>query len=84
MNNYQGFLHWCQDHNSSLIQFTKTIKNQREYCEFIKTNYKSASMIGNILETEDFYNKLLIQNQKQKTSLNYILSNMRMSICELG
>ena len=84
INNYQNFLYWCQDHNHSLIQFNKTSKNQKEYCEFIKSNYKSASMMENILETEDFYNKILNQNKKENKNLNYILSNMRMSICELG
>ena len=82
MNNYQGFLHWCNTHNRSLIQFEKTNENQIEYCEFIKSNYKSASMIGNILETQHFYNNL--KKKENKTNLNYVLSNLRMSICELG
>lgn len=82
MNNYQGFLHWCNTHNSSLIQFEKTSKNQIEYCEFIKSNYKSASMLENVLETQDFYSN--IKKKGKKTNLNYVLSNLRMSICELG
>jgi hypothetical protein len=81
MNNYQGFLHWCNTHNRSLIQFEKTSKNQIEYCEFIRSNYKSASMIGNISETQHFYDNV---KKGKNTNLNYILSNLRMSICELG
>ena len=82
MNNYQGFLHWCNTHNRSLIQFEKTSKNQIEYCEFIKSNYKSASMLENVLETQDFYSN--VKKKGKKTNLSYVLSNLRMSICELG
>ena len=82
MNNYQGFLHWCNTHNRSLIQFEKTSKNQIEYCEFIKSNYKSTSMLKNVLETQHFYNN--VKKHEKKTDLNYVLSNLRMSICELG
>lgn len=82
MNNYQGFLYWCKTNNHSLIQFEKTSRNQKEYCEFIKSNYKSASMLDNVLETQEFLNNM--QKKGKKTNLNYILSNLRMSICELG
>ena len=77
MNNYQGFLHWCNINNPSLIQFEKTGRNQKEYCEFIKSNYKSSSMLENVLDTQIFLNN--IQKMSKKTNLNYILSNLRMS-----
>ena len=81
LNNYQGFLFWCKTNNPSLLQFKKTIENQREYCKFIGKNYKSISMLDGIYETEKFLNS--IQKGKQKKN-NYILSNLRMSICEMG
>jgi hypothetical protein len=81
MNNYQGFLFWCKTNNSSLIQFEKTSKNQIDYCNFIKDNYKSASMLHNVNQTQNFFNN--IKNKKTE-NFNYILSNLRMSICELG
>jgi hypothetical protein len=82
INNYQGFLYWCKNNNSSLLQFTKTLKNQMNYCELIQKNYKSSSMIENVSETQKFFKKVQIKGKK--SNLNYILSNMRMSICELG
>jgi hypothetical protein len=82
INNYQGFLEWCKYNNFSLLQFKKTLSNQRQVCNFIEKNYKTKSMISGVLETQRFFN--IIQNQKKNINLQYILSNLRMSICELG
>lgn len=80
INNYQGFLCWCQKNNISLINFKKTRENQMEFCKFIERNHKSNELLNNIDDTHKFYNKL---NKKKEKNLNYILSNLRMSICEL-
>jgi len=82
INNYQNFLYWCTNNNLHLLQFKKTLKNQMDYCDLIKKNYKSSSMLENVSETQDFFKKVQIKGKKN--NLNYILSNMRMSICELG
>jgi hypothetical protein len=82
INNYQGFLSWCKTNNLSLLQFKKTLTNQIELCNFIKKNYKTTSMLNGVIETQVFLNNL--QKKGKKTNLNYILSNLRMSICELG
>ena len=82
INNYQGFLSWCKTNNLSLLQFKKTIKNQTEFCNFIKNNYKSISMLNGVAETKKFLND--IRKKSKKMNLSYILSNLRMSICELG
>jgi hypothetical protein len=82
INNYQGFLSWCKSNNFSLLQFKKTLTNQKEFCKFIEKNYKTTSMLNNISETQSFLNSI---NKKRKNQhLYYILSNLRMSICELG
>ena len=80
INNYQGFLYWCKTNNYSIIQFKKTTTNQREFCNFIEKNYKTSSMLNSVAYTQEFFNHT--QNNK-KTNLN-VLSNLRMSICELG
>ena len=80
INNFQGFLEWCDIYNSSLLQFKKTIQNQKHFCEFIRNNYKNKSLIKDITHAETFLNKL---NLKKKGN-EYLLTNMRMSICELG
>lgn len=82
INNYQGFLSWCKINNFSLLQFKKTLTNQKEFCKFIEKNYKTTSMINGVVETQHFLNN--IQKHKKNTNLQYILTNLRMSICEMG
>ena len=67
--------------NFSILQFKKTSSNQLEYCKFIENNYKTKSMLNGIDNAEKFVNKLHI---KRPQNFNYLLTNMRMSICELG
>lgn len=81
INNYQGFLAWCKINNFSLLQFKKTPTSQKEYCKFIEKNYKTSSMLNGITETQKFFNKI---QKSKKPNLHYILSNLRMSICEMG
>jgi hypothetical protein len=82
MNNYNSFLLWCKTNNLSLLQFKKTISNQHEYCRYISKNYKTKTMLETIYNTQLFLNEIIKKKQKQK--LPYLLSNLRMSICELG
>ena len=87
MNNYPSFLSWCDKNNLSLIAFKKTIANQQKFCEFIEKNYKSASMLENIDNSELFLEQLkkkknnAVINSKMK---HFLLTNLRMTICELG
>ena len=81
INNYQGFLYWCQKNNILLLNFKKTLGNQKEFCRFIERNYKTNSLLDNINETNIFYSKIYAKKNK---NLNDILLNLRMSICELG
>ena len=82
LNNYVSFLLWCKTHNLSLLQFKKTISNQNKYCEFIQKNYKTKNMLESVHNTELFFNKII--KKKNKQNIQYLLSNLRMSICELG
>jgi hypothetical protein len=82
MNNYQSFLSWCKTNNFSLLQFKKTNTNQMQYCKFIENNYRTKSILENVRATENFFNKN--KNKNKNTNFQYILSNLRMSICELG
>jgi len=83
INNYQDFLSWCNKNNTELLQFKKTEKNLTNYCKFIETNYKSQSMINGV----ECYKKILhiakLESTKNK-DLNYLISNLRMTICELA
>ena len=81
MNNYPSFLSWCKTNNLSLLKFKKTILNQQKYCNYIQTNYKTKSMLNTIHNTELFFKRI---SKKNKVNIKYLLSNMRMSICEFG
>ena len=87
INNYPSFLSWCNKNNLSLIAFKKTTANQEKFCEFIEKNYKTASMLENIDSSEVFLEHLkkkknnAVMNQKMK---HFLLTNLRMTICELG
>ena len=86
INNYQGFLLWCKTNNFSLLDFKKTTTNQKEFCNFIRRNYKSKLMLDNVKSSEICLQKIKIKKQKNKKNKNidFLLTNMRMSICELG
>jgi len=87
MNNFNGFLMWCKTHNFSLLQFNKTIANQIEFCRFIEQNYKTRDMLRSISYMDSLYNNIIREksnNKKSNKSFKYLMTNMRMSICELG
>lgn len=91
MDNYQSFIDWCNINNTSLLQFKKTTSNQEKFCDFIVTKYKSnvflkrircvESLLENVKTIRQKNNK---QNKKTDKDVNYILNNLRMTICELG
>ena len=85
MDNYQDFLLWCNINNTELLQFKNTKKNLEKYCNFIETNYKSKSIINGVECTTKILSmaKLALASKKNK-DLNYLLNNLRMTVCELG
>jgi hypothetical protein len=82
INNYQSFLLWCNNNNFSLLQFKKTNKNQTEFCKFIEEKYKTRSMLDRIKLTETFLDNKNNFNKQYDT--DFILNNLRMTLCELG
>jgi len=78
MNNYPAFFYWCKIYNPSLLQFNKTVANQLNYCDYIEKNYKTRSMLEGIKVATQ-----LLNHKKTKTDI-FLLSNMRMTLCELG
>lgn len=80
INNYQGFLNWCSKNNFALLDFKKTIGNQKQFCKFVEKNYNTQSMLNGVHEAEVFLSKV----KRKKGNGKFILSNLRMSICELG
>ena len=86
MNNYPAFLSWCDKNNFSLFAFKKTYANQDSFCNFIDTHYKTSSMTENVNSSEDFLNyiKNTSKNKIHPKTKKILLSNLRMTICELG
>jgi len=86
LNDYQGFMSWCNTNNLSLLQFKKTTSNLTEFCTYIEKRYKTKSMNESIECMETFMSRLHNdkKNSKNKKKLDYILNNMRMTVCELG
>ena len=82
LNNYQDFLSWCMQHNISLLSFKKTIKNQMEFCDFIEKFYKSPSMLEGIHNTTEFINNHP-DLKKNNNKINYLMNNLRMTLCEM-
>ena len=79
LNNYQSFISWCDKNNDSLLQFKKTEKNQMEFCRLVEKNYKSPSMLDGIRRASDMF-----YSNKKDSHHNFLWSNMRMTIAELG
>jgi hypothetical protein len=77
LNNYQKFFAWCNSNNANILDFRKTVENQKSFCKFIEHYYKS-----NLILKVKYYENIL--NNLKKSKKYYILSNMRMTVCELG
>ena len=79
MNQYEKFMSWCKKHNTmaKLLQFNKTPSTQASFCQFIEKFYRSQTMKQGV----NVMNQLVVKNTKRD---NYIMTNLRMSICELG
>jgi hypothetical protein len=86
LNNYQDFLAWCNVNNTSLLQFKKTNTNLESFCKFIERKYKSSNILNGIECTEKIIIKIKknLEKNKKKKDMNYLLKNLRMTICELG
>ena len=97
LNNYQDFFIWCKTHNSSMLQFKKSVNTQNSFCDFIASKYKKADFLYNIdcsVKLLDNINKMSHsinkKGSKKKKALNetdynsFLLNNLRMTICELG
>lgn len=82
--NYQSVLSWCKKNNLILIQFKKTISNQKSFCKLIERNYKKKAFIDSVKKTERFFKLFVSKKYNSNNSTKFLLSNMRMSICELG
>ena len=94
LNSFQSFLEWCDENNTSLLQFKKTYKNLRDFCEFIDKKYKTKSMLDGVYQAEEILKQIKegfksemgtgTGTNKNKDAMYFLLSNLRMTVCELS
>jgi hypothetical protein len=92
--NYQSFLYWCKTNNTSMLQFKKTLANQKRFCDFIEAKYNTPKILLSIDCAETFFKKITNPNNKNNNKKNndkdkihdlqFLTNNLRMTICELG
>ena len=79
LNNYTGFLEWCNDNNLELIKFNRTPRNIDSFFDFIKLNYNSKNLL-------DSFNCINQYNEKYKHKniqlIEQLKKTLRMSILE--
>jgi 2-keto-4-pentenoate hydratase/2-oxohepta-3-ene-1,7-dioic acid hydratase in catechol pathway len=83
---YQDFILWCKRNNEHLFDFKNTVDNQRAFVEFIRQRYRSRGFLNDTKVMEDIYPLLKREALKKARNkkLDYLMENMRMSICEMG
>lgn len=82
INDYQSLLEWCLENNTTIFQFKKTTSNQSKFCKIIQKNYKKSSILSSVNCTRQTLLNLQTSPNKSKTT-NYILNNLRMTLCEV-
>jgi len=78
--NYQSFMNWCDFTQISLLAFKKEAKHQKKFCEFIYKLHDQPMLLKKIHCVEEEVSKM--RNYKGKDK-QFVLSTMRMSICEI-
>ena len=91
IDSYEDFLMWCKVNNDTFLQFKKTEINQNRFCRFIEQRYKSEDLLYSIDCTGDLLSKMKkTEINKKKTKgkstkyIEFLLNNLRMTLCELN
>jgi hypothetical protein len=94
LNSFQSFLEWCDENNTSLLQFKKSYQNLRNFCDFIDKKYKTKSMLDGVHQAEEILKQIKegfksqlgtgTGTNKNKDAMYFLLSNLRMTVCELS
>lgn len=82
MYHFESFLEWSHTHNNNILDFKKSLANQSSFCQFIKHKYRTKDMITSIECFEMFLSKL--KREKASKKKKFMLTTMRMTICELA
>ena len=80
MNDVSGFLKWCSEHNTSLLQFNnKSQQALKEFGEYIEKEYKTEAMNECLKEMNELYLHTTSKSNKNKMN-NLLLETTRMTL----
>ncbi len=75
LNNYQGFIKWCNTNNINILQFDITPEKQIAFCKYIESIYKNTKLLSRIK-----CSSYLFDNYEEKTD---ITKHMRKSLIQI-
>jgi len=72
MNDYIGFLTWCNNNNASFIQFTKTEHNLDMFYRYIKEVYKSPEFISDLYTISKIKGNKILSKTMRMTAIEIL------------
>ena len=79
MDDYLGFLQWCEDNNTAFMQFNSTHRNMEKFSKFIEDNYDSESFKSGLKCVGKIGRR---KRAKKSDKLETLLRTTRMSIID--
>jgi len=76
LNDYQGFILWCKEHNKDLMQFDSSPTNLQAFAEYITKVYQCQTLLDGI----DYMGKMNAQMTKGNKKNERLIKTTRMSI----
>jgi len=72
MNDYIGFLTWCDNNNTAFIQFTKTEHNMDLFYKYIKMNYKTTGLITDLFTISKIKGNRILSKTMRMTATEIV------------
>lgn len=83
LNDYQGFLVWCQTHNTALLKFERTQPVFKAFADYIESIYTCDTLIQNMGYMRDLYKRIYknkTNNNNNKYNKKKLINTSRMSL----
>jgi hypothetical protein len=82
LNNLEGFIKWCYNNNSNILNFNKDTDKIESFIKLIIKNSSKEFLINEIEIFNILYNYSKERNyqKRENKELEYLMSNLRMSI----
>ena len=68
LNDYKGFILWCNNNNSSLLQFNSNQNNFKAFSDYIESIHDCISLLNNISHINDFSKQVKYNKELTKTT----------------